>query len=79
MIEEMDLSKRHYIFNKCLHRENQGRGHYVGLNRIWDFQLLPWWHDDGDHGFFEWGLLRCGWYPVTKLVRKTIAGTAKQS
>ena len=52
------------IFDICIHLENGRHAYYVGLIRLSDFEFLPWYENDGDHGFFEWGFYRCGWYPV---------------
>lgn len=51
-------------FNKCVHIEKGNNGYYFGLNRIWDFEVLPWIRNDGYRGFIEWLFFRYGWYPI---------------
>ena len=55
---------RTFTFNMCLHWERGNKGKYIGLLRIWEFELFLWFKNDGDHGFLMWLFFRCGWYPV---------------
>jgi len=60
---------RVFIFNRCIHREKDGRGVYIGLeNPIFDIDtfFFPWVRNDGCRGFVEWLIFRFGWYPVPK-------------
>ncbi len=68
---------RIFTFNTCVHWERNGKGRYAGVInsgylghiRVPGFELLPWYRNDGDHGFFEWLIFRFGWYPVRTINR----------
>lgn len=77
----MAYKSRAFTFNMCIHWEKGGKGRYIGLLRIWELQLIPWFKDDGDRGFFEWLIFRCGWYPekaqrgeIGPFARKALSG-----